>query len=219
MSPGRVLTERTHSLPRTGNRRQLTANPEFEFGENRDHPAWDFEIGLTQTRPRLHPKTSGARELGLEHRASRVDRSRHWTNTIGQSRIRRDKNAPRFTDRAPTMKEAARGSLPVVVPNLTSIRDINLNRRILLLPTSEPIACTLPDIVLLGMHRMATVKNYAGSSTVSSKPAGAEFWHLWTVIIPRRSITGRLVRGRVWRRHDGRRWQYKRFVEYNWDRE
>jgi hypothetical protein len=36
-------------------------------------------------------------------------------------------------------------------------------------------------------------------------------WHLWTVIIPRRTITGRLVHGRVWRRHDGRHWQYKRF--------
>jgi hypothetical protein len=35
----RVLTERTHSLRRTANRRQQTANPEFEFGENRDHPA------------------------------------------------------------------------------------------------------------------------------------------------------------------------------------
>lgn len=53
----------------------------------------------------------------------------------------------------------------------------------------------------------------------SSKPAGAETWHLWTVIIPRRSITGRLVRGRVWRRRDGRRWQYKQFIEYDEDRE
>jgi hypothetical protein len=30
--------------------------------------------------------------------------------------------------------------------------------------------------------------------------------------MPRRSITGRLVRGQVWRRYDGRRWQYKKFV-------
>jgi hypothetical protein len=37
-------------------------------------------------------------------------------------------------------------------------------------------------------------------------------WHLQRVIIPRRSITGRLVRGQVWRRHDGRRWLYKKFV-------
>jgi len=37
-------------------------------------------------------------------------------------------------------------------------------------------------------------------------------WHLRQVIMPRRSITGRLVRGQVWRRHDGRRWLYKKFV-------
>jgi hypothetical protein len=42
----------------------------------------------------------------------------------------------------------------------------------------------------------------------SVKPAGAEFWHIWTVRIPRRSITGELVWGRVWRRHDGYRWLY-----------
>jgi hypothetical protein len=43
------------------------------------------------------------------------------------------------------------------------------------------------------------------------KPAWAEVWHLWTVVIPRRSITGRLIFGKVWRRHDGRRWTYKKF--------
>jgi hypothetical protein len=37
-------------------------------------------------------------------------------------------------------------------------------------------------------------------------------WHLRQVIMPRRSITGRLVRGQVWRRHDGRRWLYKKFI-------
>jgi hypothetical protein len=37
-------------------------------------------------------------------------------------------------------------------------------------------------------------------------------WHLRRVIMPRRSITGRLVHGQVWRRHDGRRWLYKKFV-------
>jgi hypothetical protein len=30
---------------------------------------------------------------------------------------------------------------------------------------------------------------------------------------PRRSITDRLVYGQVWRRHNGRRWKYKKFVE------
>jgi hypothetical protein len=49
---------------------------------------------------------------------------------------------------------------------------------------------------------------------LASKPGWAETWHLWTVMMPRRSITGRLVYGRVWRRHDGRRWIYKAFTEY-----
>jgi hypothetical protein len=49
---------------------------------------------------------------------------------------------------------------------------------------------------------------------LSPKPAWAEVWHLWRVILPKRSITGRLVTGQVWRRHDGRRWIYKKFSEY-----
>jgi hypothetical protein len=53
---------------------------------------------------------------------------------------------------------------------------------------------------------------------LTAKPAWAEVWHLWTVIIPRRSITHRLVFGRVWRRHDGRHWIYKKFTEYAQDR-
>ena len=48
----------------------------------------------------------------------------------------------------------------------------------------------------------------------SPQRAWADVWHLWTVVIPRRSITDRLVWGKVWRRHDGRRWIYKKFVEY-----
>lgn len=43
----------------------------------------------------------------------------------------------------------------------------------------------------------------------------AEVWHLWTVFIPRRTITGRLVYGKVWRRNNGRRWIYKRFIEFD----
>jgi hypothetical protein len=46
------------------------------------------------------------------------------------------------------------------------------------------------------------------------KPEWAQVWHLWTVIAPRRTITGRLAFGKVWRRHDGRHWIYKKFVEY-----
>ena len=47
----------------------------------------------------------------------------------------------------------------------------------------------------------------------SAKSAGSEFWHIWTVWVPRRSITGKLLWGRVWRRHDGRRWVYKRLTD------
>jgi hypothetical protein len=49
---------------------------------------------------------------------------------------------------------------------------------------------------------------------VVAQPPWAEFWHLWWVIIPRRSITGRLVYGQTWRRHDGHHWIYKKFTEY-----
>jgi len=50
--------------------------------------------------------------------------------------------------------------------------------------------------------------------SLSPKPAWSEVWHLWKIIIPRRSITGRLLTGQVWRRYDGRRWIYKKFTEY-----
>jgi len=56
--------------------------------------------------------------------------------------------------------------------------------------------------------------------SVGSDPAQAwaDAWHLWTVTIPRRSITGRLVWGTVWRRRNGgQRWIYKKFVEYSDD--
>ncbi len=57
------------------------------------------------------------------------------------------------------------------------------------------------------------------NSSVNSQPAPAwvNSWHVWTVIIPRRSIAGRLVLGTVWRRWDGRHWTYKKFVEYSDD--
>src|ERR1700723_3422376 len=42
----------------------------------------------------------------------------------------------------------------------------------------------------------------------SAKPAGAEFWHRWIIYFPRRSITGKLLWGSVWRRHDARHWTY-----------
>ena len=51
----------------------------------------------------------------------------------------------------------------------------------------------------------------------TAQPARAQLWHFWIVIVPRRSITGQLVVGRVWRRHDGRHWIYKRVIGYTND--
>jgi hypothetical protein len=44
-------------------------------------------------------------------------------------------------------------------------------------------------------------------------PPYAEVWHLRTAIIPRRSITGRLLWGTVLRRWDNNRWIYKKYAE------
>ena len=51
-----------------------------------------------------------------------------------------------------------------------------------------------------------TIPTDAG--VTSETPGWKGFWHLWWVAVPRRSMTGRLVRGHVWRRHDGRKWTY-----------
>jgi hypothetical protein len=48
------------------------------------------------------------------------------------------------------------------------------------------------------------------SAGARGMPAWTRMWHVWWVAVPRRSITGRLVRGQVLRRHDGRSWIYKK---------
>jgi len=74
-----------------------------------------------------------------------------------------------------------------------------------------------PDIFInrpvLAMH--AESQERFKILNLSPKPAWAEVWHLWKIVIPRRSITGRLLTGQVWRRFDGRRWIYKKFIEYS----
>ena len=45
------------------------------------------------------------------------------------------------------------------------------------------------------------------------RPPFEEVWHLWMVIVPRRSITGRLLWGTVLRRRDDGRWIYKKYTE------
>ena len=45
------------------------------------------------------------------------------------------------------------------------------------------------------------------------RPPYEEVWHLWSVLIPRRTITGRLVWGMVLRRRDDGRWIYRKYIE------
>ena len=56
---------------------------------------------------------------------------------------------------------------------------------------------------------MAINNRILGLDRLSSK---ATAWHLCKVIVPRRTITGRLVCGQVWRRYNGRHWLYKKFT-------
>ena len=47
----------------------------------------------------------------------------------------------------------------------------------------------------------------------TQRPPYEEVWHLWRVLIPRRSITDRLVWGTVLRRRDSGRWIYRQYIE------
>jgi hypothetical protein len=47
----------------------------------------------------------------------------------------------------------------------------------------------------------------------TQRPPYEEVWHLWRVLIPRRSITDRLVWGTVLRRRDDDRWIYRHYIE------
>ena len=51
----------------------------------------------------------------------------------------------------------------------------------------------------------------------AATPAWAHVWHVWTLILPRLSVDGGIAWGRVWRRHNGRRWLYKSFVDQDGD--
>jgi hypothetical protein len=57
-----------------------------------------------------------------------------------------------------------------------------------------------------------SIDSAVGSDLEQARP---DAWHLCHVLIPRRSITGRLVWGTVWRRDRGGRWVYKKVVEYS----
>jgi hypothetical protein len=82
-----------------------------------------------------------------------------------------------------------------------------------LLAGSAVFRCTFqtedPSVQALGSFGGVMTMNVG---IFDSKAAWTDVWHLWNVVVPRRSITGRLVFGQVWRRHDGRHWIYKKFV-------
>ena len=61
---------------------------------------------------------------------------------------------------------------------------------------------------------MTNSRNIDSSVGVGREQARPNSWHLWRVLIPRRSITGRLVCGAVWRRDRGGHWEYKKVTEY-----
>jgi hypothetical protein len=64
----------------------------------------------------------------------------------------------------------------------------------------------------VGMYRQMIAHEPSNARVATN--AQTSGWHLWTVIIPRRSISGKLVSGQVWRRRQGGKWAYKKFVEY-----
>ena len=129
---------------------------------------------------------------------------------------------------------------PPPVPELTRNASIQLNERLSLRRQAKALACAAPDIapppdqawrsrramilrpaaLFFGEPLMiADSDNHTVMMDMSPQPAWTEAWHLWTVFVPRRSITGRLVHGQVWRRRDGRHWIYKKFTEFHTDRD
>ena len=64
------------------------------------------------------------------------------------------------------------------------------------------------------MHRMIAGKHdFLRMLVPKQRPPFEEVWHIWMVIMPRRSITGRLLWGTVLRRRDDGRWIYKKYTE------
>jgi hypothetical protein len=80
------------------------------------------------------------------------------------------------------------------------------------LPPDDPIPSSAASLIC-GRAMFAENRDWLRMLGLTPKPSWAEVWHVWTVIMPRRSITGRLLMGQVWRRHDGRRWIYKKYIE------
>jgi hypothetical protein len=73
-------------------------------------------------------------------------------------------------------------------------------------------ACDHAAVLLL--EQMVINKRHNGQARSSEPVRRPSGWQPWTIIVPRRAITGEFVFGQVWRRYDGRRWIYRKYVEY-----
>jgi len=62
------------------------------------------------------------------------------------------------------------------------------------------------------MTNSSNIDSVVGAGRGQTRP---DAWHLWRVLIPRRSITGRLVWGEVWRRDRSGHWEYKKVTGYS----
>jgi hypothetical protein len=129
------------------------------------------------------------------------------------------------------IKRSCHEGCTIAVPELTRSIDIKLNAGLSLRGHRNPIASShrtcsrarIHDVsdptprgifFSVRLQMVAGIQDFEQNESSRSRPAWVGVWHLWTVVIPRRSIAGRLVYGKVWRRHDGRHWTYKKFVEY-----
>jgi hypothetical protein len=94
------------------------------------------------------------------------------------------------------------------VPELTSNHSIKLNPRLWLRDFAGSLR------FLPSPYRAAARRTQMTYQMNTTNLAWQNTWHLWRVVIPRRSITGWLVWGQVWRRREQDQWMYKKVVEY-----
>lgn len=69
------------------------------------------------------------------------------------------------------------------------------------------------ELFLMHLEMMKTETLDPGYMPLKTMPGWTRDWHVWRVVVPRRSITGRLLSGEVLRRHDGRSWIYKKLEQ------
>ena len=62
-------------------------------------------------------------------------------------------------------------------------------------------------------HHRKQARRFSDPHPDMPRPPYEEVWHLWKIVLPRRSITGRLLWGTVLRRRDDGQWIYKKYTE------